>query len=72
MHTSAPHGCFWLDKREGDVAIVKPCDEKTSIKSTELHASLANVFDELYDKGVLLSGPLIVDLVLDEDASRES
>ncbi|ONM45217.1 hypothetical protein BXT89_03260 [Halopseudomonas pachastrellae] len=71
MHTSAPHGCFWLDKREDGVAIVKPCDEKTSIKSSEVHTSLSHVFDALYDNGVLLSGPIAVDFALDEDTSRD-
>lgn len=64
MHTSAPHGCFWLDKRVEDVAIVKPCDEKISLASTELHNSLAPVFDKLYEDGRLLSGPIVIDMKL--------
>lgn len=64
MHTSAPHGCFWLDKREDGVAIVKPCDEKTSIKSSDLHKSLAQVFGNLYEDGKLLSGPIAIDMML--------
>ncbi|PHQ23655.1 hypothetical protein CLH62_20470 [Marinobacter guineae] len=63
-HTSAPHGCFWLDKREGDLAIVKPCDEKTSMESRALHSSLSQVFDTLYEDGKLLSGPLAIDMRL--------
>lgn len=71
MHTSAPHGCFWLDKREGDVVIVKPCDEKISMKSSELHRSLAQVFDKLYEDGKLLGGSIAIDMMLSEDTKRE-
>ncbi|GFR71017.1 hypothetical protein ElyMa_003801900 [Elysia marginata] len=63
-HTSAPHGCFWLDKKEGNDAIVKICDEKSSISSSELHSSLVQGFDKLYKDGKLLAGPIAIDMIL--------
>ncbi|MGY8873185.1 MAG: hypothetical protein ACKVJE_22395, partial [Pseudomonadales bacterium] len=62
MHTSTSHGCFWLDKREDGVAIVKPCDEKISMKSSEFHSSLAQAFDKLYEDGELLGGQIAIDM----------
>lgn len=62
MHTSAPHGCYLLDKRVDGVVKVKPCDEKTSQKASELHGSLVQIFDRLYDEGKLLSGPITLDV----------
>ncbi|WP_210397396.1 Hsp70 family protein [Motiliproteus sediminis] len=64
MHASAPHGCFWLDMRVDDAVIVKPCDEKISMKSSDLHSSLAQVFDKLYEDGELLGGTIAIDMVL--------
>lgn len=75
VHKSAPHGCYWLDKREIDkqkrvVAIVKPCDEKVSMASSDLHSSLSQLFDKLYTDGTLLRGEISLDVALDEDVKH--
>lgn len=57
-HTSAPHGCFWLDKTEGDAVVVKPCDESKSIYASQIHSSLSSAFNMLYSDGKMLSGVL--------------
>lgn len=61
-HTSVPHGCFWLDKRDGALTVVKPCDEKNSIAASEIHASLDKVFGQLYDDGATLGGKISVEI----------
>ncbi len=60
-HTSVPHGCFWLDKKEGDGVVVKPCDEKNSLFASDIHSSLDNVFESLYNKGITLLGTVSIE-----------
>ncbi|MBU2953667.1 Hsp70 family protein [Marinobacter sp. F3R08] len=55
-HTSVPHGCFWLDKRDDDEIVVKPCDERNCIVASGIHGSLTMAFDGLYSQGKTLLG----------------